>query len=168
MTGDDGLPEALACGCVLVPLSRTATFRAKRAAGSGTPSPAGRRAEAPGNAEPRRSCPVLWDRMGPDSVPQAARTVAIEYGGLDSYAELGLYGIMKLARCRADYDEVVRGVARRVGRHGQAVSGGAVAAWSISTPAGPVRPPGGAPRPGIARLLITVAAPCSGRPSSWS
>jgi FxsC-like protein len=155
----EGLPEALASSRVLVPLYSDRYFQseacgrewyafASRPAGGST-----RGTQAP------PIVPVLWDRMGPDSIHQAARTVAIEYGGLDSYADLGLYGIMKLARRRPDYNQVVRGVAQRV----------------VNTanrfPAGP-RPvadfdslpnlfvPLGAPRPGVARLLITVVAPC--------
>jgi hypothetical protein len=109
----EGLPEALSACRVLVPLYSDRYFQSEICGmewyafasrpGTGT----GGEAHAPAIV------PVLWEAMRPESIHQVARTVPIEYGGLDSYAELGLYGIIKLARSQADYNEVVRGVARR-------------------------------------------------------
>jgi FxsC-like protein len=155
----DGLPEALASSRVLVPLYSDRYFQSEAC---------GREwyafASRPANGRARGTqapaiVPVLWDWMGPDSIHQAARTVPIEYGGLDSYADLGLYGIMKLARRRADYNEVVRGVAQRVVDTARRFP---VGPWPVadfdSLPN--LFVPLCAPRPGLARLLITVVAAC--------
>ena len=52
--------------------------------------------------------------MPSGTLHQTARTVLIEYGGVDSYASRGLYGIIKQSRYRAHYDKFVHGVAERV------------------------------------------------------
>jgi FxsC-like protein len=154
----EGLPEALALCRVLVPLYSHRYFEsdacckewssfAGRAVGQGaqmTQTPA--------------IVPVMWMPMAPGSIHQAARTVPIEYGGLDSCAEFGLAAIMKLARYREDYNTVVREVAQRVIATARRFPAGRWPVADFDSLPNPFAP-AAAPHPGAARLLITVVAP---------
>lgn len=153
-----GLPEALASCRVLVPLYSPRYFQSD-ACGKEWQAfavrPAGPLAQA---GQAPAIVPVMWGPMTPGSIHRAVRTVPIEFGGVDSYARHGLYGIMKLASHRDDYDEVVRQVARRVVA---AATRSGVGPWPV---AGFDELPnpfalGAVPKSGVARLFITVVAP---------
>ncbi len=58
---------------------------------------------APGTA----IVPGVWDPVDPGKLPQAARAPRVRYHGITAYESLGLYGIMKLSRYRAEYDQAV-------------------------------------------------------------
>ena len=156
-----GLPEALATCRVLVPLYSPRYFQSTvcgkewYAFAGWSPSQG-----AQGTAAPA-IVPVMWTPMPPDSIHEKARGVPIEFGGFESYARFGLDGIIKLRKYRADYDGVVRLVARRI------------VATARRFPAGPcpmadfgrlLNPFGSdsPPEPGVVRLLITVVAPHRG------
>jgi FxsC-like protein len=155
-----GLPEALASCRVLVPLYTPRYFQSE-ACGKEWYAFASRSATQ--SAEATRApaiVPVMWTPMPPGSLHQAVRTVAIEYDGVDSYAQRGLYGIIKRARYRTDYHDVVRGVARRIMATAKRSR---VGPWPpvdfdiLQNPFAPV----GAPASDAVRLLITVVAPQS-------
>lgn len=156
-----GLPEALSACRVLVPLYSDRYFQSEacgkewNAFASQSANGRARGARAPAIV------PVLWDQIGLDSIPQAARSVPIEYGGLDSYAELGLYGMMKRTRYRADYNEAVHWVSQRVLETAKQFPGGPWPPVDFDTLPN-LFATGDSPRPGIARLLITVVAPHQG------
>ena len=154
----EGLPEALASCRVLVPLYTPRYFQsdvcgkewyafASRSVGQSTEA-----TQAPAIV------PVMWTPMLPGSLHQAARTVPIEYGNVDSYTQRGLYGIMKRARYRSDYDEVVRGVAQRILDTAKRFPAGPWPAVNFGDLQNPFAP-AGALESGAARLLITVVAP---------
>jgi len=155
------LPEALASCRVLVPLYSNRYFQSEICGKEWyafASRPASQRYPVPHTPA---IIPVMWDPMPPNLIHQAARTVPIEYGDLDSYARLGLYGIMKQSSHSADYYKLVREVARRI------------VAKATSSPAGPWPVvglgslpnsfvPDATPRSGAPRLLITVVAPDRG------
>lgn len=156
-----GLPEALGSCRVLVPLYSPRYFQSA-ACGKEWQAFALRTASPPAQAgQAPAIVPVMWDFMTPGSLPGVVRAVPVEFGGIDSYARLGLEGIMKLASRHDDYDAVVRQVARRVV---------AAAARSGAGP-WPVASFDALPDPfaqeavsdfGVARLFITVVAPRRG------
>jgi len=153
-----GLPDALASCRVLVPLYSPRYFQSQ-ACGREWYGFASRPAIQDDQAPyPPSIVPVMWAPMTLDSVPEAARTVPILYYGLDSYARYGLDGIMKLARYRAEYGKVVRGVAERIIALAERSP---IGRWPIADYESLPNPftPQPAPKPGSARLLITVVAP---------
>jgi FxsC-like protein len=156
-----GLPEALAVCRVLVPLYSDRYFESD-ACGREWSSFAGRPAgQGAQETQTPAIVPVLWMPMAPGSIHQAARTVPIEYGGLDSCAQFGLASIMKLARYRTDYAQVVRRVAQRVTATARRFPAGP---WPVADFDSLPNPFASAvaPQPGAARLLITVVAPHRG------
>jgi FxsC-like protein len=151
-----GLPDALATCRALVPLYSPRYFQSLHCGkewSAFADRPVGGAAHGPVSA----IIPAMWRPMKPDSLPAAARSVPFENGGLASYAAFGLEGIIKLSRYRADYDEVVRLLARRI----VAVAEGPtpprrfVDYDSLTSPFAP----GLGPMPGDHRLRITVVAP---------
>jgi FxsC-like protein len=153
-----GLPAALASCRVLVPLYSPRYFQSE-ACGKEWQAfadrPAGQRAQV---AQAPAIVPVMWMPMPSGTLHHAARTVPIEYGGVDSYASRGLYGIIKRSSYRADYDKFVHGVAERViatARRSPATPLPDVDFDSLPNPFAPT----GAPESGAPRLLITVVAP---------
>jgi FxsC-like protein len=153
-----GLPEALASCRVLVPLYTPRYFQSEAcgkewyAFASRSTSQSAQVTQAPAIV------PVMWTPMLPGSLHQAVRTVPIEYGGVDSYAQRGLYGIIKRAKYRADYDDVVRGIAQRIITTAKRFPVGPWSAVDFGILRNPFVP-AGAPASGAARLLITVVAP---------
>ena len=79
----------------------------------------------------------------------------------------GLYGIMKRARYRSDYDEVVREVAQRILDTAKRSPAGPWPAVNFGDLQNPFAP-AGAPESGAARLLITVLAPQWDDVPAWS
>jgi FxsC-like protein len=153
-----GLPEALASCRVLVPLYSPRYFQSD-ACGKEWQTFAVRPAGLPGQARQAPAIvPVMWSPMTAGSVPWAARSVPIEFGGVDSYARHGLYGMMKLATHRDDYDEVVRQVAQRVVA---AARRSAAGPWPVADFDALPNPfaVAAVPESGVARLFITVVAP---------
>jgi FxsC-like protein len=153
-----GLPAALASCRVLVPLYSHRYFESE-VCGQEWSSFAGRPVDRDAQiTQTPAIVPVMWMPMTPGSIHQAARTVPIEYGGLASCAQFGLASIMKLTRFRADYDKVVREVARRVIATARQFP---VGPWPIADLNSLPNPftSAAAPQPGAARLLITVVAP---------
>jgi FxsC-like protein len=153
-----GLPAALASCRVLVPLYSPGYFQSE-ACGKEWQAFADRAASqcAPVTAGPA-IVPVMWMPMPSGSLHQAARTVPIEYGGVDSYASFGLHGIIKRSGYRADYDKFVRGAAQRIiatAKRSPATQWPEVDFDSLPNPFAPA----GAPKSGTPRLLITVVAP---------
>jgi FxsC-like protein len=153
-----GLPAALASCRVLVPLYSPHYFQSE-ACGKEWQAfadrPARQRAQV---TQAPAIVPVMWMPMPSGSLHQAARTVPIEYGGVDSYESRGLYGIIKRTRYRADYDEFVRGVAQRVvatAKRSPATQWPEVDFDSLPN----LFAPSGALESGAPRLLITVVAP---------
>jgi FxsC-like protein len=53
----------------------------------------------------------IWDPVEPEKLPQAARAAQFSYRGDDAYERLGLYGIMKVSRYRAEYVRAVSDLA---------------------------------------------------------
>ncbi len=153
-----GLPQALASCHVLVPLYSHRYFQSEPcgrewyAFASRLANENARRAQAPAIV------PVMWLPMAPSSIHPAARTVPIDYGGINSYVELGLDGIMKQARYRPDYEKVVRTVAEQVLATARRSAAGP---WPVvefnSLPN--LFAPASVPGPGTSRLLVTVLAP---------
>jgi FxsC-like protein len=148
-----GTPDALASCRVLVPLYSHRYFESE-ACGKEWQAFADRS----GSQQAPAIVPVMWTPMPPNSLKQAVRTVPIEYGGVDSCASRGLYGIIKRSEYRADYDELVHRIAELV----LAAAGRSPATkWpevdfdSLSNPFAAA----GAPESGGPRLLITVVAP---------
>jgi hypothetical protein len=59
--------------------------------------------------------PALWIPVREDELPEAARSVRFDTGGLSPlYAEHGFYGIMKVSRWRDIYEEAVYLLARQI------------------------------------------------------
>jgi FxsC-like protein len=56
----------------------------------------------------------IWDPVEPEKLPQASRAPQFSYRGGDAYERLGLYGIMKVSRYRAEYARAVSDLAGRV------------------------------------------------------
>jgi FxsC-like protein len=154
----EGLPEALALCRVLVPLYSHRYFESD-ACGKEWSSFAGRPVgEGAQVTQTPAIVPVMWMPMAPDSIHEAARTVPIEYGGLDSCAQFGLASIMRLARYRTDYGKIVREVAQRVIATARRFPAGPWPVDDFDSLPNPFAS-GVAPQPGAARLLITVVAP---------
>jgi hypothetical protein len=152
-----GLPEALASCRVLVPLYSHRYFESDacgREWSSFVGRPVGQSSQI---TEAPAIVPVMWMPVAPGSVPQAARAVPIEYGGLDSCAQFGLASIMKLTRYRTDYGTVVRQVAQRVVATARRFPAGPWLVADFGSLQNPFAP--AAPQPGAARLFITVVAP---------
>ena len=87
-----GLPEALASSRVLVPLYSDRYFQSEACGKEWDAFARPANGSARGTQAPA-IVPVMWGQMRPDSIHQAARTVAIEYGGLthtlnSAYTEL--------------------------------------------------------------------------------
>jgi FxsC-like protein len=156
-----GLPAALASCRVLVPLYSPRYFQSEAcgrewyAFADRSASPSARRTYAPAIV------PVMWSPMTPDSIPEEARSVPIEYGGVESYARLGLDGIIKLARYRPDYGQVVGWVARRIVATAKRFPAASCPVIDFDSLPNPFAS-GSVPEPGTPRLLITVAAPYRG------
>jgi FxsC-like protein len=153
----EGLPEALALCRVLVPLYSHRYFESD-ACGREWSSFVGRLAgQSSQVTQAPAIVPVMWMPVAPGSVPPAARAVPIEYGGLDSYAQLGLASIMKLTRYRTDYGTVVRQVAQRVLATARRFPAGP---WPVADFGSLPNPfaPAATPQSGAPRLLITVVA----------
>lgn len=152
-----GLPEALASCRVLVPLYTPRYFQSEACGkewGAFASRSAGESAEA---TQAPAIVPVMWTPM-PGSLHQAVRTVPIEYGGVDSYAQRGLYGIIKRSGDRTDYDGVVRGVAQRVIATANRFPAGPWPTVDFDLLQNPFAP-AGAHESDAARLFITVVAP---------
>jgi FxsC-like protein len=154
-----GLPAALASCRVLVPLYSPRYFQSEVCGQEWqvfADRPASQRAEV---AQAPAIVPVMWMPMPSGSLHPAARTVPIEYGGVDPYALHGLYGIIiNLARYWDDYDKFVHWVAERVvatAKRSPATQRPKVDLVSLPNAFAPA----GAPEPGAPRLLITVVAP---------
>jgi FxsC-like protein len=152
-----GLPAALASCRVLVPLYSPRYFQSE-ACGKEWQAfadrPTSQRAQV---TQTPAIVPVMWMPMSSGSLHQAARTVPIEYGGVDSYAARGLYGIIKRSKYQADYNEFVHGVAERVvatARRSPASRWPEVDFDRLPNPFAPA----GTPESGAPRLLITVVA----------
>jgi FxsC-like protein len=152
-----GLPEALATCRALVPLCSPRYFHSLHCGKEWSAFTDQGAGQAGPSAVPA-IVPAMWSPMKPESLPAAARSVSVEYWGLASYAAFGLEGIIKLSRYRADYDEAVRRLARRI----VAVAAVPTAPRrlvdydSLSSPF----VPGLGSMPGDRRLRITVVAPC--------
>ena len=58
--------------------------------------------------------PAIWVPVEQRLVPRAAESIQVDYGGLESYASHGFYGIMKLSRYRDDYQEAAYKLAKRI------------------------------------------------------
>jgi FxsC-like protein len=155
------LPEALASCRVLVPLYSPRYFQSE-ACGKEWYAFAGRSAsQGVQGARTPPIVPVMWMPMAPGSIHEEARAVPIEYEGLEPYARLGLDGIIKLARYRADYDQAVRGIAQRIVATAQRFPAGPWPAVGFDSLPNPFAREA-APDAGTARLVITVAAPHRG------
>jgi FxsC-like protein len=101
----------------------------------------------------------LWGPLEPDELPLAARAIGVDHAGLGSvYAQRGFYGIMKLSRYRAEYEQAVAGLARRIidaARRPPAPDPGAdYDALPNAFDTGP-----GEATPGKQRLRVTIVAP---------
>lgn len=69
----------------------------------------GRAADAPSAV-----IPAVWAPVEQEFLPEAARSVPWDDAGVQPYADLGLYGIMKISRYRADYQKAVLHLAGRI------------------------------------------------------
>ena len=58
--------------------------------------------------------PAVWSPVDLESLPEVARSIQVDYGGIEPYAQLGFWGIMKLSRYRDAYDEAVFKLAERI------------------------------------------------------
>jgi FxsC-like protein len=162
--GDDWLtklPEALATCRVLVPLYSRRYFQSFHC-GKEWSAFAGRPAGA-GVPEPPPIVPVSWIPFDLSSVDSGiVRSVPVDYGGLASYAELGLHGIMKRAEHQGDYQKIVRQLARsivevvkRSPAHPRRIADYARLPSAFDPAAGPM--------PADPRLRVTVVAPARDR-----
>jgi hypothetical protein len=155
------LPEALATCRVLVPLYspryvQSAVCGKEWYAFAGWPPSQG----AQGTDAPA-IVPVMWTPMPSDSIHEKARSVPIEFGGIESYARFGLDGIIKLRKYRADYDGVVRLVAQRIVAKARRFSAGPCPLADFDWLLNPFGSES-APESRVVRMLITVMAPHHG------
>ncbi|MHA5051346.1 TIR-like protein FxsC [Streptomyces sp. SD15] len=61
--------------------------------------------------------PVLWTRIEHDQLPDFLRHIRVDHAAFGHrYADDGIYGLIKLARLRDEYEEAVLGLARRIVR----------------------------------------------------
>jgi FxsC-like protein len=153
-----GLPAALASCRVLVPIYSPRYFQSETCGKEWQAFADWSASQRAAVTQAPAIVPVMWVPMSSGSLHQAARTVPIEYFGVDSYASRGLDGIIKRSSYRADYDNVVRGVAQRViatAERSPAVQWPEVDFDSLPNPFAHA----GAPESGAPRLLITVVAP---------
>jgi len=58
--------------------------------------------------------PAIWAPVDLEFLPDAVRAIPCDDAGLQAYADLGFYGIMKLSRYRADYEKAVQHLAGRI------------------------------------------------------
>jgi FxsC-like protein len=110
---------------------------------------------------PSAIIPASWTPVDPESLPGAARAIPCDHAGVQAYADLGFWGIMKLSRYRADYEKAVQHLAGRIKDAvvGSTIADGRVLDYSrlesaFETPGWEM--PGGRP------LRITIAAPSMG------
>ena len=104
--------------------------------------------------------PGIWDPVETEKLPQAARAPQFSHRGGDAYEALGLYGIMKVSRYRAEYVRAVSDLAgwivmaaeRHPVREGPAVDHGALESAFLDVRSARGRSHG-------KQLRITVVAP---------
>jgi FxsC-like protein len=104
--------------------------------------------------------PAVWVPVKPDLLPEAARSIQVDYGNVESYAAEGFYGIVKLSRFRDDYQEAAYHLAKRIVEVAEStpVRAGPVADYeSLESAFGA----DGQGMPGDQRLRITIVAPRS-------
>jgi FxsC-like protein len=71
--------------------------------------------EARGGKHAEAIIPALWVPVPASTLPESARMIQFDHSTLGSrYAERGFYGLIKLRRYRADYEEAVYELARRI------------------------------------------------------
>jgi FxsC-like protein len=58
--------------------------------------------------------PAVWSPVDLGSLPDVARSIQVDYFGIEPYAQHGFWGIMKLSRYRDAYDEAVYRLAQRI------------------------------------------------------
>ncbi|MGH3298241.1 MAG: FxsC protein [Trebonia sp.] len=106
--------------------------------------------------------PALWGPVETPELPSAARSIDVDHAGLgDMYAQRGFYGIMKLTRYRTEYEQAVRGLARRIvdaAWHSPAEPDRALDYDSLPSAFGQ----GTGETPGHQRLRVTIVAPSQG------
>ena len=102
--------------------------------------------------------PAVWVPVEPWLLPEAARSIQVDYGHLDSYAADGFYGIMKVSRFRDDFQEAAYHLAKRIVEVAEStpVREGPPADYdSLESAFGE----DGQAMPGDQRLRITIVAP---------
>jgi FxsC-like protein len=110
-------------------------------------------------AAPSAIIPAVWVPVEEDLRPPVARSIPCDYAGVQSYADHGFYGIIKLSRYWTDYEKAVDRLAGRivdVAENSPVTNGQLLDYSSLESMFGTTarEQPGGRP------LRITIVAPC--------
>jgi FxsC-like protein len=153
-----GLAQALGNCRVFVPLYSRRYFQSEHCGKEWSAFSRRLRAHQ-GRSWPPAIVPALWGPVAAAELPSAARSIDVDHAGLgEVYGQRGFYGIMKLSRYRGEYEQAVRGLARRIidtARQSPAKPGPEVDYDSLPSAFGP----GTGGTPGNQRLRITIVAP---------